>query len=416
MAAPTILDVVSAAIDGREPPVDDDTTTGDDNEAGSTDGAAAATDDAGAGTEGAAGADGAAEDGDDSAEGSEAGDDGDGEAGAVELGPDGRARDATGKFVAKKGDKKDDKAADPAAAAKKPNDKAADPAAAAKKPDDKAAGAKKPDPINDPIPQELKTATKERIQTLVQTAKTLTTERDAVKGDLDLLLAPITAAGATVEQFQEQMNLLGMINSGDPTQITKAHERFQAIADALATHLGLTPAGMDPLEGHADLIDRVNKRVLTRKDAEEIAASRRAAAAAASRTSRTEAIRTQTEQQQAQIASGRAAVVAIETQLKRLDPDYAAKDAIMRADKGFLQKLRTTPPGEWSKLYLDQYSAIQLPATSAAGSATTTAAAPGAARRLADGPLRTKTPAGGGATVTTPKSALEALNGALAGM
>jgi hypothetical protein len=310
-----------------------------------------------------------------------------------QLDDQGRIRGPDGKFVAAT-PKPADPAA-PAAAAAAP--KAVDPAAPAVTP--KAA-----DPINDPIPATAKPETRERIQTLVDTVKATSTERDALRTDLELLTAPITEAGATLEQFQESMNLLKLINSPMQHEQAQALEYLEGAAAALAQRLGRVPAGTDPLTGQDDLIQRVNARTLSRQDAEEIAASRRAQAATQQFQRDQQQRSQQTQAQQQQVQAGQTAVRAVEETLQATDPQYAAKIAVLRADTAFVQQLRTLPPGQWAAAFAQKYREVKI-----AAPAPAPAPAPAAAR--SPSPLRAKNPAGN--TAKPPGTMLEAVKGAI---
>src|ERR1700675_4766022 len=54
----------------------------------------------------------------------------------------------------------------------------------------------KKDPINDPIPKDLKKETGERMRAIIETAKTVTAERDVIKQDFDFLIKGVEATGA----------------------------------------------------------------------------------------------------------------------------------------------------------------------------------------------------------------------------
>lgn len=307
-----------------------------------------------------------------------------------EMDSAGRIRGPDGKFVAAT-----PKPADPAAPAPAP--KAADPAAP-------AAAPKPPDHVNDPIPPTAKPETRERIQFLAEAVKTKDTEIAAARGDLELVMGPINEAGATPEQFRESMNLLKMINSPMLHEQQQALQYLQGAAAQLAERLGQVPAGTDPLTGMDDLIQRVNAKTLSRQDAEEIAASRRAAAATQQFQREQQQRSVQTQAQQQQIQAGQAAVRSVEETLQATDPQYAAKIAILRADAAFVQQLRTLAPTQWAAAFAEKYRSVKV-----APAAPAPAPAAPAARTPA--PLRAKNPAGNAAKA--PTTQLEAVRSVL---
>src|SRR5271169_4975674 len=70
----------------------------------------------------------------------------------------------------------------------------------------KAAEPPKKDHINDPIPENLKKDTSERIRSLIDTAKTVTAERDKFKTDFDYLVNGVQATGTSPQQYGETLS------------------------------------------------------------------------------------------------------------------------------------------------------------------------------------------------------------------
>ena len=405
MPDPTLLDVVSAAIDGQEPPAptpesdnasnpDATATSGaPDGTAGNATGSDTTAGSSAAGEENAP--DGAAAAGDGEAAGEDA-DDG------VAVGADGRPRDASGRFASKKPEDKTSDGKDPAAAAaKKPDEGKPAPAAP-------AGEQKKPDPINDPLPQGLKQATQERMQSLISIAKEKTTQAEQLTGDMQAVMAPIQASGMDAEQFTETMELMRLVNSRDPAENTRAFQMLQAAADQIADRLGIPRTGVDPLTGFDDLIEQVRTGKSTREVAEQAAQHRRAVAAAAQRTTQQQQVQQQTEAQRQAMLDGQDAIRAVEASLKVNDPAFPLKVGLLQKDTAFVAQLRAAPPHRWAAMYAAKYAELKLP-TPAPASAPAGGSAPGA--RPTGTPMRGKTPAGGSAA--TPKSALEAMNAAL---
>jgi hypothetical protein len=306
----------------------------------------------------------------------------------------GRLRDSTGKFASPA-----PKPADPAATA------VAAPVAAA------AAPAAPPkavavDPVNDPVPPNARPETRERITTLANMVKEKDTELTTTRGDLDLLLTPIKDAGASVEQFNESMNLLKLINSPMQHEQMQALEYLQGAAAALAERLGQVPPGVDPLATEPDLQQRVAASRMTRQDAEEVARARRAQAATQQYQQEQQQRGQQTRVQQQAIEQGQAAVREVEQGFQSVDPGYNAKVAIMRADTQFVAKLRAMPPTQWAAAFAQQYRTVKAP------NAAPAVVTPPVSMPNAPTPLRAKQPAGN--TAKAPTTQLEAVSGALA--
>lgn len=304
----------------------------------------------------------------------------------------GRLRDpVTKKFVSK--DPKPGEAPKPAEAAKPADPAPVDPP-------------KPADHLNDPVPKNAKPETAERITSLVGMVKerdekleTATAELTTTKADLDLLLAPIEGAGASLEQFNESMNLLKLINSPHQHEQMQALEYLQGAAAQLAEQLGQVPAGADPLAGFPDLQQQVQANPAMRKLAEEAARGRRAQAAS-QQFQQTQAQRTQqTQAQQRAVQEGQSAVREVEEGFKAVDPQYPAKVAVMRADKAFMDSMRKMNPAQWASEFSKKYRTVKV------------AAAPPAPAANGPAPLRAKNPAGGQAK--PPSSALEAVRQAV---
>jgi hypothetical protein len=258
----------------------------------------------------------------------------------------------------------------------------------------------KKDPVNDPIPENLKKDTSERIRSLIDIAKTTTGERDAIKRDFDYLIQGVQGTGATPAQYGETLSWLALFNSRDPAQQEKALELVESVAERLATLLGKERMVGDPLGAHPDLKDAVAKGQLTATYAKEIA-----------RTRNGQQFRTELqtgaqneEQRQAQAQQeerqGRQALTELEATLMASDPSYAQKKALLvPALRPIMQSI---PWSQRKDKFLEAYRALQLPTA-------TRTAAPAPKNQ----PLRPKNPAGGQAK--QPSSMLEAVNAALGG-
>lgn len=313
---------------------------------------------------------------------------------------DGRVRDpATGKFVAKKpaesvGDKpvkpKEGEAAVKVGADGKP-----------------IVEAKKPDPLNDELPKDVKAETRQRFEQLRELTKTTITERDTIKQELDYIVQGVQATGANAEQYAETLSWLAMFNSGDTKQQEKALELVELVADRLATSLGKQRTLNDPLKEHADLQAAVQTGKINREYAQQLAVAR-------NRDKFTTEVRTsaQTAEQQAadntrQHEAAKVDLNNIEKELRAKDPQFDAKSAIIVPIlKGTFTR---TPYKDWGAAFRDAYSKCVLPA------AVVPAVVPKTPKNQ---PLRANKSGGGagGASASKddgPKSMLEAINAAL---
>jgi hypothetical protein len=261
----------------------------------------------------------------------------------------------------------------------------------------------KKDPINDPIPKDLKKETSERIRTLIDTTKTVTADRDEVKQNFDYMVNGIQATGATPEQYGETLSWLALFNSRDPAQQEKALELVETVAERLATLLGKERTVGDPLSAHSDLKDAVTKGQITAQYAKEIARTRNGQTFRSELSTNAQ----QAEQRQAQAAqelqTARNDLSTLEQTLKASDTQYEAKKAILVP--ALKPVFASIPPAQWKQKFQEAYRAINVGA----------APKPVVKGAPTNQPLRAgKQPAGG--QTKAPGSMLEAISGALAGM
>lgn len=257
--------------------------------------------------------------------------------------------------------------------------------------------AKQPDPVNDPIPDDVKGKTRERMETLIKTAKEVTTRAEKAETDRAELLGYVAETRATPEQFTQALGYLKAVNSGDPAQIRTAIKTVQAELNALSRMIGEPIPGVDLLAEHQDLKEALEAGDLSQQHAQEIAAAR------AMRATQNQASQHQTEQQRVQqeVASGKAALNQLEAQLTATDPQYAAKRAIIVP---MLQPvLSQLHPSKWAAAFKEAYA--KLPATAIAP-----APAPANVQQRTtqqQQPLRAKQTAG--QTARAPGSLLDAI-------
>lgn len=265
------------------------------------------------------------------------------------------------------------------------------------------AAPKAKDPINDPIPKDLKTETRERMTSLVTAAKNLTKERDAAQGSYKELMGYIEETGATPQQYGDALNYLKLVNSGDPARMQQALTLMQGEVSALARMLGVAVPGVDMLSGHKDLQEAVEAGTLSAQHAEELAAARERTKVVQGQSQQRQQVQQRGQQYEEARTAGRAALNQLGEQLKAVDPvAFAAKHAILR--ETLQTAMAVADPSQWAAIYKDAFNKLRLP----------TAGAPAARQRTqvpANQPLRAKARAGGAAKA--PDSMLGALNMAL---
>lgn len=313
------------------------------------------------------------------------------EAGAEDAGADGESADADGdKDGEKPGAEKGAEGDKPAADGKD------------KKPDAdgvKPTEGKKADAVNDPIDGRLKEATKERITTLITTAKTLTAERDRIASERDELVGLVLETKASPQQYGEALDLLKSLNSGDPRQQEKALTRLQEVVQEWSTVLGKVAPGSNPLAQHSDLADAVRRGELLESHAQEIAVQRNKTQLEHSTRSAQAQQQQTAEQRQTVISRGINELNALEVELKTQDPaNFAYKRNILV--ESLKPVFAQIPPAQWKATFKAAYD--KLP------NAPARRVVPAVNKPPVNQPLRANNPAGG--QQGAPSSLLDAIS------
>ena len=260
----------------------------------------------------------------------------------------------------------------------------------------------KKDFVNDPVPENLKKETSERMRGLIDIAKTVTAERDKYKTDFDYLVQGVEATGTSPQQYGEALSWLALFNSRDPAQQEKALELIENVAERLATLLGKDRTVGDPLAAHADLKEAVTKGQITQQYAKEIARTRNG------QTFRTELQTAASTEAQAsaakaeELSTARQGLTELEQTLRDSDPQYEAKKAVLVP--ALQPVFAIIPPSQWVAKWKEAYRNIKV-------------GAPAATKPVVpkNQPLRAgRQPAGG--QTKEPSSMLEAISGALGSM
>ncbi len=256
-----------------------------------------------------------------------------------------------------------------------------------------AADEGEPDPVNDPIPEDLKGKTRERMQSLITMVKEKDDAYTEVLQQRDDLIGMIQDTGAPPEQFGRVLETLKMLHAPDIETRKKGLQALRDDVRSLSIQLGEDSGDPALLERHADLKDAVATGYLDEKYAREIALARE-------QRSQAEQISQRSSADQKAYARGKADLDALGDDL-RDDPDYAARVAALAPS--IQKKLAQKHPSEWARTFAVEYAKVKLPKPATAP-ATRTAT-------QGDQPLRARQPAGGAAR--QPKDGLDALNIAL---
>lgn len=282
--------------------------------------------------------------------------------------------------------------------------------AAAKGDDEEGDGKKEPDPVNDPIPDEVKGRTRERMESLVSKVKETSEELEQVRGNYDEMMGLITETGATPEQYGTMLGYIDAFNKGieesadgtyrilDQKQAELALEAAEAQVEILYEALGKQRPGSDPLAEFQDLKDEVETGDISEERALEIAQARKVAKRQEQQRTRQSEQHQQTEgQQEQQVQAARTELNTIGKALQKSDPQYAKKvEQVMPA---FKRELPNTPPDKWVELFWKHYDAAKVEEAPASGGR--------------DQPLRGR-PRAGGTPAKAPGSVQEAIDAGIA--
>jgi hypothetical protein len=265
-------------------------------------------------------------------------------------------------------------------------------------PDPKA----KPDP--NAMPEGLTAKAQERFQALANTNKELTArvaEFQPIVESAKELQQTFHENGIKREQFEQAMQVVGLMNRGDLRGALAALDEQRRL---IALHLGQPVPGIDMLQNHADLQAMVDNLQTTRELAEEAARGREQRALSQQQNAQRQQQESRQQQEQQQRAdqaqqAHRSGVLAVEEFSKKMqasDMDFARIEPLLLKEiQGGL--LQGTAPQHWAALIQKTYNLIKQTAsqTRAAGGATPPV-------------LR---PTGGEAPTAQPRNAYEAMWG-----
>lgn len=261
----------------------------------------------------------------------------------------GDGRDASGRFVKKQGESDADFE----------KRKAAGGAPDAKGAKGKPAAAKPPDHVNDPIPDDVKGKTRERMTGLITAAKTLTTERDEWKKKSEDIWGAIADTGTNPDQFADIMDALTQINSDDVAERRKGIAFMRKFADDAGVALGDTPSGKDPLEGHQDLIDAVEDGDMKRELAIELATKRNREKAETKLTTERSQQTAEQREHAAAVKTAKADLNALGAKLLKANPALFRLKAQAVAD-AFVEVRDSIHPSKWAAKYEAIYNKLKI--------------------------------------------------------
>jgi hypothetical protein len=273
---------------------------------------------------------------------------------------------------------------------------------------EKAKKEKPMDAVNDPIPATAAPRTQERLRTLISSNKELTsklTNAEKIVEQHNTLLETINSTGASPEEFSMQLSYAKLIHSDNIDDKRQAYNILLNELKAIAPLVGEVLPGDDPLRGHEDLRQEVAAKAITPERAAEIAKWRNTQSATQRHSQQVGAKQESQQQFEQATAKARGDLNALGESLRTSDADFQRKyDIIVPALKPIFADLH---PSKWVGAFQQAWNQLKLPPAPAA--------AVTAPKPPVNQPLRAnKSPSGGG--VAQPKSAREAIDGALANL
>jgi hypothetical protein len=318
---------------------------------------------------------------------------------------DTRPRNADGTFKTETAEEKTAReAADAAAilAKETPEQKAAREAAetpeqkATREAEEAKVAAKKPDAINDPIPEGLNKRTAERMKTLIETVKA---QESAIVSHTELFNA-VREAG-TPDEFAGMLSYMRGVKSSDPKVLEQALAILQSELRGLAVRMGKPLYEVNLLRDptNQDLVDDIRDGKLSNDRAHELALQRE------SRKQQGHVKTRETDEQRAtaEHTQGTNELNALEKQLIVRDGFVAYKAKRDILESTLAATMESVSPTKWKAIFTKAYEGLKI-TPPAVAAVTPVVPKPQ--------PQRPKQPAGGGGAAA-PKSALEAVNAAL---
>ena len=211
--------------------------------------------------------------------------------------------------------------------------------------------AAKTDVVNDPIPEDVKGRTRERMQGLIDTVK----QKDEIIQNQDTVMAAVRGTGASPEEFAAMISYMGWVHSEDPKQLTQARNMLMAELEGVCLKLGEPAPGIDFIGKYPDLKAKLDAGQIDAETAQEIAITRTKQKAQqdaeARRTTNTEATRQRATQER---NSAIADLDQLGATLSENDPDFDEKMKLMPDLKTLGEK---NPPSKWRSAFTAAYKA-----------------------------------------------------------
>jgi hypothetical protein len=243
------------------------------------------------------------------------------------------------------------------------------------------------------MPEGLKPESQQRFQKLVNVNKELTQKFEQAEQQTSYIRETFQQHGVRREQFEQAVQFIGAINSGNLEDALKVLDQQRA---EIALALGRPLPGVNVIDDHQDLRAAVDAMQITEAHAMEIARARRADQMAQQHHQNQQQTQQRQQQEQQAINTGLTEIDQFCKQMAGSDMDYPAIEAQLLPE---IQNLiRGVAPSMWKHTIETQYRLLKKVA--------------GGARNASTGPSGTVLrPTGAASPAARPRSAFEAMWG-----
>lgn len=268
---------------------------------------------------------------------------------ALETPEGGQPRDEKGRFAKTEAEKEAEQSAKVAAEQKADPTKPAKPEA----PEDLLQ-----------MPEGLQPKAQQRFQKLVETNKELTGRIEQAEQQTSYIRETFQQHGVRREQFEQAVQFIGAINSGNLEQALRALDAQRA---EIALALGKPLPGVDVLSEHPDLRQAVDAMQMSETHAIELAKRRRDEQFAQANWQATQQRQQEEQRTQQAVNTGLLEIDKFCKQIAQTDVDYPAIEALLLPEiKNLISGL---PPMQWKSAIETQYRLLKQAAAARATSA-----------------------------------------------
>jgi hypothetical protein len=205
-------------------------------------------------------------------------------------------------------------------------------------------------------PEGLKPKAQERFRSLVEANKSKDQELEESRNTVAEIQQTITNTGISPEEFGGLLDFARMATSQSPDEKKQAFEIAKNEMQRLAKEIGVEEGGVDLLDGHKDLQEKVENYELDRSDAVELANARRNQQRLAEQQQLASQQQQQNVNQQADIQKSTEAISTFMVDRQKTDIDFEAKEKYLMGQVQSIQQ--QYPPNQWPSVVAQLYDAL----------------------------------------------------------